>query len=103
MSRCYEQHRATPLSDDRKRSLAKLLVSCETFDHFLAKKFGTLKRYGGEGAESMMGFFEEAFKMACSCKWVWHLVLEGMALVLEGCGILVSLFIALCCPDSQLG
>ena len=85
MSRCYEQHRATPLSDDRKRSLAKLLVSCETFDHFLAKKFGTLKRYGGEGAESMMGFFDEAFKMASSCKRVWHWYMRagGVALVLR--------------------
>ncbi|MEQ2194693.1 putative 2-oxoglutarate dehydrogenase E1 component DHKTD1, mitochondrial, partial [Xenoophorus captivus] len=31
------------------------------FDHFLATKFATVKRYGGEGAESMMGFFYELF------------------------------------------
>ncbi len=31
------------------------------FDHFLATKFATVKRYGGEGAESMMGFFHELF------------------------------------------
>ena len=70
MSRCYEQHRSSPLSDDRRRSLAKLLLSCETFDHFLAKKFVNLKRYGGEGAEGMMGFFEETFKMASDCECV---------------------------------
>lgn len=34
------------------------------FDHFLATKFATVKRYGGEGAESMMGFFYELFYQA---------------------------------------
>ena len=34
------------------------------FDQFLAKKFATLKRYGAEGAESMMGFFEEAIQLS---------------------------------------
>lgn len=33
----------------------------QEFDHFLATKFATVKRYGGEGAESMMGFFYELF------------------------------------------
>jgi len=33
----------------------------QEFDHFLATKFATVKRYGGEGAESMMGFFDELF------------------------------------------
>lgn len=30
----------------------------------MATKFATVKRYGGEGAESMMGFFHELLKMA---------------------------------------
>ena len=30
----------------------------------MATKFATVKRYGGEGAESMMGFFYELLKMA---------------------------------------
>lgn len=34
----------------------------QEFDHFLATKFATVKRYGGEGAESMMGFFHELLK-----------------------------------------
>ncbi|GCC42102.1 hypothetical protein chiPu_0026311, partial [Chiloscyllium punctatum] len=34
------------------------------FDRFLATKFSTVKRYGGEGAESMMGFFHELFRNA---------------------------------------
>lgn len=36
----------------------------QEFDHFLATKFATVKRYGGEGAESMMGFFHELLKMS---------------------------------------
>jgi probable 2-oxoglutarate dehydrogenase E1 component DHKTD1 len=30
----------------------------------LATKFATVKRYGGEGAESMMGFFHELLKLS---------------------------------------
>lgn len=30
----------------------------------MATKFATVKRYGGEGAESMMGFFHELLKLS---------------------------------------
>ena len=33
-------------------------------DQFLAKKFPTVKRYGGEGAEAMIGFTDELFDKA---------------------------------------
>lgn len=36
----------------------------QAFDKFVAKKFITVKRYGGEGAESMMAFFDELFLQA---------------------------------------
>ena len=39
--------------------MAEQLIKCQTFDRFLAKKFGTVKRYGAEGAESMLAFFDE--------------------------------------------
>ncbi|KJH50148.1 dehydrogenase E1 component [Dictyocaulus viviparus] len=52
------------LSNDEKVKLAKLLLRCENFDNFLAVKFPTVKRYGGEGAESMYGFFSEIFEAA---------------------------------------
>ena len=43
----------------------KCLFACvQTFDLFLAKKKPTLKRYGGEGAESMMAFFDELYGSA---------------------------------------
>ena len=45
--------------------MAERLTKCQTFDRFLAKKFGTVKRYGAEGAESMMTFFDEVL-LKCS-------------------------------------
>ena len=41
----------------------------QAFDNFLAKKFPTVKRYGAEGAESMMAFFDELFLQSSYCKF----------------------------------
>ncbi|XP_072032224.1 2-oxoadipate dehydrogenase complex component E1-like [Amphiura filiformis] len=60
----FEESRTWTLSDDEKKSLALTLAESQAFDNFLAAKFGTIKRYSGEGAESMMGFFQEVFKQA---------------------------------------
>lgn len=49
-----------------KISLAKELIRSQAFDNFLAKKFSSVKRYGGEGAESMMGFFNEIFHLSAN-------------------------------------
>ena len=57
----YEENRSRTLSEENKLRLAKYLVQSQGFDNFLAKKFGTVKRYGAEGAESMMAFFDEVF------------------------------------------
>lgn len=40
------------------------MLQSQTFDNFLAIKFVSVKRYGGEGAESMMAFFYEFFRLA---------------------------------------
>lgn len=56
------QHRVVPT--DTRVELAKLMLRCQAFDHFLAAKFATTKRYGGEGAESMMAVFLETFRSA---------------------------------------
>jgi probable 2-oxoglutarate dehydrogenase E1 component DHKTD1 len=45
---------STPLSVEDKRHINHLLVASETFDQYLGKKFGTLKRYGMEGCEASM-------------------------------------------------
>lgn len=36
-----------------------LLLKSQIWDNFLATKFPTVKRYGAEGAESMLAFFEQ--------------------------------------------
>jgi len=50
----------------------------QAFDHFVANKFTTVKRYSGEGAESAMAFYDELFSVAAN-SWVWfsHLVLSA--------------------------
>lgn len=48
-------------SVERRKKMAEILLKSQAFDNFLAAKFSTVKRYGGEGAESMMTFFYELF------------------------------------------
>ncbi|KAM7002631.1 2-oxoadipate dehydrogenase complex component E1 [Tautogolabrus adspersus] len=57
----FEELKKNSFSTEEKRQLAKIMLESQEFDHFLATKFATVKRYGGEGAESMMGFFHELF------------------------------------------
>lgn len=61
-----EKSQEEGISNDRKASLASLMLKCQAFDHFLATKFSTLKRYGGEGAETMMAFFDEVFSQCAA-------------------------------------
>ncbi|XP_033106615.1 probable 2-oxoglutarate dehydrogenase E1 component DHKTD1, mitochondrial [Anneissia japonica] len=60
----FEESRTWQLSDDEKKKIASLLVKSQAFDNFVANKFTTVKRYSGEGAESMMAFFNELFSLA---------------------------------------
>jgi len=54
------------ITSEYKIQLGLEMAKCQNFDHFLANKFPTHKRYGGEGCESMIAFFLEA--MRCSRK-----------------------------------
>ncbi|XP_036143578.1 probable 2-oxoglutarate dehydrogenase E1 component DHKTD1, mitochondrial isoform X2 [Monomorium pharaonis] len=54
---------AEPLNNETRKTIAMEMLKSQTFDNFLATKFVSLKRYGGEGAESMMAFFHEFFKL----------------------------------------
>ncbi|KAK7103395.1 2-oxoadipate dehydrogenase complex component E1-like [Littorina saxatilis] len=58
----FETRHTMDISQDRQVALAKLMLKCQAFDHFLSNKFTTVKRYGGEGGESMMGCFDEVFR-----------------------------------------
>ncbi|KAK6054458.1 hypothetical protein COOONC_08035 [Cooperia oncophora] len=60
----FESAVSEELLIEERVNLAKLMIRCENFDHFLALKFPTVKRYGSEGAEGMYGFFSELFDSA---------------------------------------
>lgn len=75
--RHYELNRNRVHSEESKLRLAKYLTQSQTFDNFMGKKFGTAKRYGAEGAESMMGFFDEVL-MDCVHSGIEEIVV-GMA------------------------
>lgn len=47
-----------------QQNLATLLLECETFDHFMAAKFPTTKRYGCEGAEPMLVVLDEILHLS---------------------------------------
>ncbi|KAF3688640.1 putative 2-oxoglutarate dehydrogenase E1 component DHKTD1, mitochondrial [Channa argus] len=70
----FEELKRTSFSTEKRRQLAKIMLESQEFDHFLATKFATVKRYGGEGAESMMGFFYELFQ-ASACSGVTDIVI----------------------------
>ncbi|XP_073445078.1 2-oxoadipate dehydrogenase complex component E1 isoform X3 [Dendrobates tinctorius] len=73
-SRRFEELNQETFSTEEKKHLAKLMLECQEFDRFLATKFSTVKRYGGEGAESMMAFFHEMFK-TCSFSGVTDVII----------------------------
>lgn len=52
------------VSIETKKDIAKVLLESELFDHFVGAKLPTIKRYGGEGAETMLTFFDEVFKLS---------------------------------------
>uniref|UniRef100_A0A8D0C110 2-oxoadipate dehydrogenase complex component E1 n=1 Tax=Salvator merianae TaxID=96440 RepID=A0A8D0C110_SALMN len=74
MAKRFEELKQEAFTTEEKKYLSKLMLESQEFDRFLATKFATVKRYGGEGAESMMGFFHELFKM-CSYSGVTDIVL----------------------------
>lgn len=41
-------------SASMRKRMARMLLESEAFDHFMAKRFGQVKRYGLEGSEAMM-------------------------------------------------
>uniref|UniRef100_G3R5K5 2-oxoadipate dehydrogenase complex component E1 n=1 Tax=Gorilla gorilla gorilla TaxID=9595 RepID=G3R5K5_GORGO len=63
-ARRFEELQKETFTTEERKHLSKLMLESQEFDHFLATKFSTVKRYGGEGAESMMGFFHELLKMS---------------------------------------
>jgi probable 2-oxoglutarate dehydrogenase E1 component DHKTD1 len=65
------------LAKEERVRIALEMAKSQNFDHFLGKKFQSVKRYGGEGCESMMAFFLELIDSSPACQ-VDHIIL-GMA------------------------
>ncbi|KAJ1918378.1 hypothetical protein IWQ60_007513 [Tieghemiomyces parasiticus] len=69
-----ESFHREPFQPDQKRRVFELLARSEVFDHFMQKKFGQVKRYGLEGAESMMVALDQLFD-ASSARGVEQVVM----------------------------
>jgi probable 2-oxoglutarate dehydrogenase E1 component DHKTD1 len=52
------------ISNEEKREIATEMLQFQEFDRFMNAKMPTIKRYGGEGAESMVVFFRNLLKLA---------------------------------------
>ena len=64
LQRRYEKLRHTELPPEKREGLGLALAKYQAFDRFLTIKFQSLKRYGAEGAESIVGFFEQVLQSA---------------------------------------
>jgi len=52
------------VSDADKQRIAELLTKCDTFDQFMQVRYASVKRYGAEGAESLIPFVDQLFRSA---------------------------------------
>lgn len=80
------------MSNDARRQIAELLIKSQAWDNFMAIKFPTVKRYGGEGAESLVAFYWQLLRNSVQGKnkflcWIskngWDriVVIERMPLI----------------------
>lgn len=67
-SQRYEKLPNENVDNETKKRIAIDLLRSQVFDNFLANKFSSVKRYGGEGAESATAFFSEFFKLSAQGK-----------------------------------
>lgn len=55
-----------PVENDRRIEILKELLHSQAWDKFLSIKYPTVKRYCGEGAESLLTFFSTLFRLTTS-------------------------------------
>ena len=60
---------ALPFDTEQRKKIWALLARSEQLDRFLGKKFPNLKRYGCEGAESMLPALGALFELSAKCEW----------------------------------
>ncbi|CAG8435886.1 6888_t:CDS:10 [Diversispora eburnea] len=61
--RIIESFESISLTSKEKIRIFEVLAKSEVFDHFMAKRFPQVKRYGLEGAESMMIALDKLFEI----------------------------------------
>ncbi|MFH4974609.1 hypothetical protein AB6A40_001318 [Gnathostoma spinigerum] len=64
----FEALHSAELAGSERVQIAELMLKCQNFDHFLAVKFPSVKRYGCEGAECIIAFLHELFQSAATFK-----------------------------------
>ena len=57
----YEKLNSTPLPIAQKLTTLRMIQMSESFEHFVHKKFGSYKRYSGEGTESLVPSLHSVF------------------------------------------
>lgn len=57
LARRFEELLTNSVPDETRRNIAEVLIKSQAWDNFMASKYSTVKRYGGEGSESVMAFF----------------------------------------------
>ncbi|KAM8705361.1 hypothetical protein ACLKA7_009773 [Drosophila subpalustris] len=57
LARNFETLNEQQLQSSERCEIAELLIKSQAWDNFMALKYPTVKRYSGEGAESMLAFF----------------------------------------------
>ena len=76
ITRNFEEIQQQEISQDERTAVRDILLKSQTFDRFLGKKFPTVKRYSGEGAESMLVFMDELISL--SAKGTLENIVLGM-------------------------
>ena len=62
----FEAAANTPASNEERVRAAELLAKCDAFDNFMQVRYSSVKRYGAEGSEAMLPFFDQLFRSAAA-------------------------------------
>lgn len=68
-----------------QRRLARILVVSEAFDHFMARRFGQVKRYGLEGGEALLAAVEVLLQTTSAEHLVFGMAHRGRLNLMVGC------------------
>ncbi|EDW16268.1 probable 2-oxoglutarate dehydrogenase E1 component DHKTD1 homolog, mitochondrial [Drosophila mojavensis] len=74
LAKNFESLSERQLQSTERCEIAELLIKSQAWDNFMALKFPTVKRYSGEGAESMLAFFWQLLRDSVQAN-IEHVVL----------------------------